>query len=221
MRQLTPSELTFQSFRHSQGDAGAQMRLFRIADIDYGIEPDLHPSEEDSARYIGYLTGAADRQLHLDITQGSEPIPAPEAATDAFEKLRGYMDEDLGRDLASASRLAIITEFADSILHQEIRILDQLRPWLAHTDDLPHGRDKRTPARVQSGKSSYMYLYGRDGQSTGFAELDAIYRESWNAVEKGWGYLYVTGPEHAESVRAAEIAYLGHTVLGREMATLT
>ncbi|MBC7708247.1 hypothetical protein H7Y63_03420, partial [Polaromonas sp.] len=54
---MTPQELLFQSFRHSQGGIGPQLRIFRYMELVHGIRVDLHPTAQDHARFVKYLDG--------------------------------------------------------------------------------------------------------------------------------------------------------------------
>ena len=73
-RHLDPTSLLFQSFRHSQGSVGPQLYIFRYIDLQFGIQPELHPNGPELLPYEHYIAGAkrTESASHLILTPNQE-----------------------------------------------------------------------------------------------------------------------------------------------------
>lgn len=238
MKKLTSSELTFQSFRHSQGSLGAQLRIFRFMDLAYGIQPDLHPVGPEFERFVGYMNGSASsgspvsakshassnalsptseepRKNHIDVTKNGR-LTTERAVYYAIKALRRNGQGTYNRQVQNQDSDTNVRLLAYNLLDTEARILDQEHPWSEYRSGATRDRSERVRARVLSGKSSFLYLYGRDGKPTGREEIDDMYQQAWQAIENDdfpWKYMRA---KHELAVTDAELMTLGRTVLAAD-----
>src|SRR5258708_6625427 len=95
---LTPDQLLFQSFRHSQGHIGPQLHIFRYMDLRFGIGVDLHPAPQNWQQFTKYIDGvhAKDTHAHLKMP-GYEKVGASKAVYKAFKDIRGSHNARYGK----------------------------------------------------------------------------------------------------------------------------
>lgn len=209
---MTPSELLFQSFRHSQGSISPQLHIFRYMDIAHGISVDLHPTGQELERYVAYARGATrNTKNHLDLADDENKLGG--IVIGSIKAIRRVHGSSYGTKVRRRGLEDTITYLASDLLQTEMRILGKNRPWSSYRNNEPRDRPVRLKTRVEAGKSSYIYLHGRDGQTTGREEFDAMYAALWQETEKP--RFDVMRRDHALAVIDAEQSVLGATALGR------
>lgn len=209
---LTPQELLFQSFRHSQGNGGSQLRIFRYMELAHDVIPDLHPTASDLDRFIRYARGTGHaKKSHVDLTVKPDKVTG--MVIGSIKALRSTARTKYGENIRRQGLDSTVHKLAASIVNIEMGILGSDQPWTSYDNGQPYDRPERLKARVENGQGSYLYYYGRDGHTTGRQEFDDMYADVWAEVEK---------PEfaerrawHAAAVVDAEQGILGRTEQGR------
>lgn len=196
--ELTLAEFTFHSFYHSQGREWPQMLIFHYFDQKFGIKPDLEPSDKDLLRYARFI-GATANKTHIQYDD------AMENTIKNFELLKKYVEADENKTNVQTRKTPTATATAYSLLYyiatQEINILNPADPW-SSKGTMQSERCARLTKRIESGKTSFLFYYGRDGNTTGISEFDTMYGDIWDTYEENSiDSLYL---EHQRIVREAE-----------------
>jgi hypothetical protein len=210
-KELTPADLTFHSFRHSQGRVDSQLLIFRYFDLKFGLQPDLHPNSEEVAKYVRYLGGTGTK-THLQYQSGSKH-PPDRAVFEAVKGLRDYRNSKPYRSLPSLPINETVGNLTSRTWVQETSILNVEQPWSRNDNGKQMGHSARVEARVKSGKSSFLYYYGRDGHSTGINEFDELYSDMWTHAKIYEGSGHESYLNFTDTVREAELKYAGRLIL--------
>jgi hypothetical protein len=209
-RPLTPESLTFESFRHSQGNVSLQYFIFGYVEGMTGMRPNLTPSAEENVRYGRFLLGAAP-EGHVKVDEVGAVIEA------SFKQLRAGMQ--MRTEIDPSDPGFIIRGISTRMISKEQKLLTHLIQFVHETeitDDIQAAKVQRNGyrmrQRVLSGKTSYLYHYGRDANPTGYETLDRMYADTWEVVETGSqegsaDHDFIN--EHAVLVRAADRLVLG------------
>jgi hypothetical protein len=209
---LDNAEMTFQSFRHSQGNTAAQVMIFRYMGLRYGLEPVLQPNGRDLKRYYSFIAGAVRSKgaSHIDPHDPPESGKSRDEILSAFKLLQG---EDVAVWKAKASKLTlpqVIDKLTFQVSQSELSMLQQ-NDGVWSFSELHHGQIRRRAARISQGRASFLFFHGRDGNSTGFKEYDNLYEHMWGTFSDWDGNL----EELNDAVCSAEISTLGRLCLGR------
>jgi hypothetical protein len=186
-RQIDPKGLVFQSFRHSQGDAVLQTKIFNFVRLAAGVEPDFDLSLDDVNNYVRYLKSAPQNGKHV-------PVATAVASYQSivFEQLNlaetSYLESG-DRDVTDLEYYA--PKVGQRILRQERELVNNAERMSINRFETI---SPRLLNRLQSEHPSFMWKYGRDGHSTGFQVFDRMYR-------LGWAGLTDPGKASAESTK--------------------
>lgn len=177
----------------------------------FGVEPDLHPSSGEWQRYTRFVARGSNRS-HFKYTDTSA---ATQGVYEAFKSIRkGH--QEFGKKLARRSEEHITRNLTFQLLSAETDILDKPNGtlWRAGAKN-QNQYQERLKSRVESGRSSYLYYYGREGNTTGFEEFDQMYSELWSVVENTGpnGYLSSLVEQHRLAVLDTELRFLGRTTI--------
>ncbi|MBC7582102.1 hypothetical protein H7097_04545 [Aeromicrobium sp.] len=215
---LTPAELTFQSFQHSQGVVSAQALMFRYFKIEHGISADLHPSEREVERYLRYLGGAVNTGRHIDTVSG-QTNRLNEAIGTIFKSIR---DSDYARPAKpiELSSTELLVCMGRELLSREARIIDPDNPWLDSGSKPTYGRSERVVQRVKSGKASFLHHHGRDGVPTTHPAFDIMYQTMWTNLQEAAANDSDVGTllfHHSNIIARAQARHLGEEVSNNQI----
>lgn len=205
-RVLTPDTLMFESFRHSQGNVGTQIILFRYIELNHGVKPDTHPNADALRRYCAFINGAirSGSKSHLKHTISSKtPLDPSKAVYAAIKQVREEQRSSFARKVNRENAPTALEHLSLALLWREMELLNTNDPWASFVNGKPYDRQERLRARVCSGRASFLFHYGRDGNHTGYTEFDAMYANIWrvvNSIDTTEQALV----DHAEMVARAE-----------------
>lgn len=186
-KELTPSEFTFHSFRHSQGTLWPQLYIFRYFDLKFGIRPDLHPSALDRQRYLKFIGGTSTK-THIQYDEQWADT-ADGKIISAFKNLRAFKNAPKTKrhlNLFSAETIAL--GLAGSLAQRELTILGTDQQWPSKTGKLNREGQARLQQRLATGQASFVHYHGRDGHSTGIEQFDTMYSDMWTEITAVAGY---------------------------------
>jgi hypothetical protein len=216
-KEITPVELTYHGFRHSQGRPNVQSYIFHYVSLLGGVEPSFELADDTLNTYLSRVFQPKSLG-HAKI--GNTRGEAIDGVTDA---LAAVESEYIGvkptlaetcPDLQTTSRF-----LAADLMSNETYYLQRKG---FEADE--HGNDDRTrhTQRVRGGRSSFLYYFGRDKHTTGFTELNRMYEDIWNSIELVQPPKQVTKEAysttidtHTQAVRNAELRYGGGLILAR------
>lgn len=168
---------------------------------------DLHPTGADLQRYLGYLGGHVN--THLRFGADAPAGPSDKGVYSAFKDIRLYWQKERRHYRHTPKYLTY--PLLQSLLATEKIILGASGEWTNYRNGKPQGRPERLERRVQSGKSSFLYFYGRDANPTGFTEFDELYADMWSHAREAQN-----DPDHHPSL-AKELASHHDAVLDAEI----
>lgn len=178
-RAITPRDLTFESFRHSQGAFSAQVGILGYAYLAEGVEPLLELSPDEINRYYKYINDPNSKR-HINDLDEQDALDNVINAT--FRNLKYSIEND-----KSFEHYLQTSDFAYGIgrllLETEMRILGEQD---TRKDEISGvgitKREARLAQRVANGRASFLHFYGRDGNPTGYSVFDKMYAEIWNEM---------------------------------------
>lgn len=212
---MSPQELLFQSFRHSQGSVLPQIRIFNYMERVFGTVVDLHPMGREYERFSRYLEAThtlhGERKPHIMVAGKDEEYGG--VVMKAMKDLRRYYNGPDGQYIRHEDVGSTTIRFAGNIMLAEAKILSRTDPWASNKSGMELDRPERVRARVGQGRSSFLLYHGREGQPTGREEFDRLYQEAWQAADQNpiLGYLR---RKHAVAVVESELDILGRLALG-------
>lgn len=220
-RQITPAELTFHSFRHSQGDPGAQNYVLHYVSLLAGVEPSFELGDATLNKYLG-LVHRPDSVGHVTIGETKEDA-AEEILLTFRDTNKRFRDEKAELEEKSPDTQTTSRLLASLLVSNEIYYLGTTGFELDENGDADRTRQAQ---RVKEGRSSFLYYFGRDKHTTGFTELNRMYEDIWKSID------LVEQPEdktpaeyrdaiqaHAQIVRDAELRHTGGLILGTPPST--
>lgn len=159
-KELTPVELTFHSFRHSQSSFNLQALILHSVEVTTGVVPSFATDESIVNRYANFLNNKGSvrhAESVLDRQTICDNIAEVETAYQAFD--RAVIEKPIG---------AFIAEFE---IKRYMRLLN---------DRLDKTATARAEQRLRSGQNSFLFYFGRDARNTGFDAFNRMYRQAWN-----------------------------------------
>lgn len=210
----SPDNILFQSFRHSQGILRPQLYLLEYVERTAGMQISLSPTPKLMGQLARYASQGAARH---HIAYSSEA--AIKRCEQTFADLRAEKVNLLADGIATMDNTKLAWYFVHNIVSQELKYLDPKAQWHDEPDAESFGRRGRLASRVQSGKASFLFYYGRDGHTTGVSAIDDFYQLAWQTVPD----YAAEHPDYAERisqhavfVEGAALQFLGQTGLSTE-----
>jgi uncharacterized protein with HEPN domain len=183
IRELTPEELTFQSFRHSQGNGDLQSQMLQYVGSTHNVRPSFELDSQAIDRYLGFIC-ARNSKAHARFQWD------PELIMDEFERASdGYRTEPVPS----------LADLSKSLLEVETDRFKALLSFDSHPSRLT-----RALHRVESGQHSFLFHFGRDGMTTGFEAFNSMYSEVWSFVAENIPELQDLMESHSDSLEGSK-----------------
>jgi hypothetical protein len=168
-RELTPTELTFHSFRHSQGSIHLQMRMLHAAKDASGIEPSFETDSATVERYLKFLSNRRGSTNNSSIRH-TDTIFNPDTVSSNINSV-------------GSSYHAFAPSIETEPIGEEIAQLEtkRYRALLSGLLDSNVAME-RAQQRERCGQTSFLFYFGRDARSTGFDVFNQMYAEAWQVA---------------------------------------
>lgn len=174
---ISPDELSFESFRHSQGLIRAQILIFDYvenvtkSETEEGVRPNLNPDKDTIRKYARFINGPAN-QRHIHIDSGIL------AAEGAFEAIR----EADAKQKNVGTQKQIARALGAELIGKELILLGRSGKWRQNDTPVLTPRQIRLNQRISNGRASFLQYYGRDSNPTGYQVFDDMYSEVWASL---------------------------------------
>jgi hypothetical protein len=169
-QELTPTNLTFYSFRHSQGDPSLQASILRFIENRTGITSSFETDGPTLESYYRFLGGHATRRGLSDdvIARRHARVFTPNQLEKKVKlALEGVAIQYADTPIPS---LGDLTSALNLVEHNRFREI---------TDSIAGPALTRAVQRLEAGQHSFIDYYGRQHRSTGFDALDTMYADVW------------------------------------------